>query len=105
MRGASELNPDHADAHYNLGMALHELGQGVAAREHLENCVRLKPEFPDAQYCLGLAYFNEKRFDEAIAAYLEGIELRPDYAVRPADCGDKKRWLSSLGDPFRRSNS
>src|SRR5439155_2674961 len=51
-----------------------------AREKPLNNALRLKPGFPEAQYCLGLVYYQENRFNEAVAAYLEAIRLRPNYS-------------------------
>jgi tetratricopeptide (TPR) repeat protein len=46
---ALELNPRHAQAHFNLGSILAEQGKKAAAIEHLEQAVALDPNFAPAK--------------------------------------------------------
>ena len=49
-------NPDYADAHYNLGIAYHELGKYKEAIESYKHAVRINPDFALTHYNLGYAY-------------------------------------------------
>jgi serine/threonine-protein kinase len=40
--------------------------------------IRLRPDYADAHFCLGLALNHQGKVPEAIAAYREEIRLRPD---------------------------
>ncbi|MEE8268195.1 MAG: tetratricopeptide repeat protein, partial [Gemmatimonadales bacterium] len=42
-REAVRLAPEHADAHYRLGLALHSQGTAVEAHSHLEKARQLAP--------------------------------------------------------------
>lgn len=41
------LEPDHAQAHYTLGLALASLGENAGAREHLQRFIELAPDDPE----------------------------------------------------------
>ena len=45
---AIKLDPEHADAHYNCGIAYHERGQFEAALKCYENAVNIDRDFEDA---------------------------------------------------------
>jgi tetratricopeptide (TPR) repeat protein len=59
----------NAVAHQNLGNALLLEGDVDAAIGHLEEALRIVPDFPDAHNNLGSALGNKQRFDEAIAHF------------------------------------
>src|SRR5258708_18010353 len=42
--------------------------------------IRLKPDYADAHYNRGNAYYYLQQYDEAVADYSEVIRLKPDYA-------------------------
>lgn len=46
---ALRLQPDDAQAHYNVGFALLETNRLAEARPYFETAVRLRPNFPAAQ--------------------------------------------------------
>lgn len=48
LRAAIEADPEHARAHYQLGLALVSAGDNASAREHLERFVALAPDDPEA---------------------------------------------------------
>src|SRR5262249_54034041 len=49
-RRAIALKPGFADAHYNLGVALHDQGRFDAALASYSEAVQLKPEMVDARW-------------------------------------------------------
>jgi tetratricopeptide (TPR) repeat protein len=46
----------------------------------LNEALRLKPNYPEACYCLGLLQSRVRNWDEAIEDYEWAIRLKPDYA-------------------------
>lgn len=46
------LQPEHADAHYQLAKCLFVRGKKEAAKKYLEKAIKLRPAFPEAQYIL-----------------------------------------------------
>jgi len=88
---ALEINPDLANAHYNLGFAYREEGNDeLANREFALYDKLLKqegeyveiPEEPTSKdiekyITLGDNYFKEGKFDEAIAEYKKAMNIKP----------------------------
>jgi len=77
---ALRINPDHAETHYNLGLALARLGKEREAIPHWEQAVRLKPDFAEAHSNLGLALAHVGRVREAIDHQETAAQLMPDSA-------------------------
>ena len=97
---AIRLEPDDAEAHYNLGATYGGLGRYQEAIAAYEEAIHLKPEYAEAQYNLGVAYSELGRYEEAIAAYEEAVRLKPDYAEAHyglgVPYGELGRWQEAL---------
>ena len=78
---AVDLRPDWAEAHANLGIALHALGESRTAVRALERVLELKPDFAVAQNNLGNALEGLGKLDQAVACYRRIVELNPDHAT------------------------
>jgi tetratricopeptide (TPR) repeat protein len=79
-RDALEANPEHADAHINLGRLLHESGNPGAAEEHYRRAIAARPDDPTAVFNLGVSLEDLGRFAEALEAYESALSLDPDSA-------------------------
>jgi tetratricopeptide (TPR) repeat protein len=75
-----QLDPDHIDAHVNLGRLLHEDGAPAAAEQHYRRALELDPENDTAVFNLGVALEDLGRFRDAIDAYQRALELDPQNA-------------------------
>jgi tetratricopeptide (TPR) repeat protein len=71
------LNPNHMDAHVNLGRILHESGAPAAAEKHYRQALELDPKHEIAAFNHGVALEDLGRHREAIAAYERAIALDP----------------------------
>lgn len=80
LEAALALDPDHADAYYNLGNARRALGRLDEAIAAYQEAIRREPGLAEAHNNLGIALVDAGRPDEAVAAYRRAIELRPRHA-------------------------
>ncbi len=48
LRKARDMEPDHPEIHYHLGVVLAQSGQNAAAQDELKTALKLAPQFPDA---------------------------------------------------------
>ena len=88
---AIEINPDLANAHYNLGFAYREEGNDKLAKqkfalydellkqegEYIEIPEKLTSEDIEKYITLGDNFFKEGKFDESIAEYKKALEIKP----------------------------
>ena len=72
-----KLDPNHADAHVNLGRLLHEDGAPARAEQHYRAALEADPEHDTAAFNLGVALEDLGRTKDAIEAYRKAIELDP----------------------------
>jgi len=77
---ALEADPDHADAHVNLGRLLHEEGAPAAAEQHYRAALIAYPEHETAAFNLGVALEDLGRVDDAVHAYRTALAFDPDNA-------------------------
>ncbi|MDD5299166.1 MAG: tetratricopeptide repeat protein [Gallionella sp.] len=88
LRKATELLPDDADAHYNLGNTLMMLGRLDEAEASYRCALRIQPDYVDAYYNLGNTLRNMGRIGEAEASYRQALRIKPDYAEVYSNLGN-----------------
>ncbi len=74
------MKSEYAEAHYNLGITLQELGRLGEAEASYNQAIVLKPNYSQAHYNLGITLQELGRLREAEASYNEAIALKPDYS-------------------------
>jgi tetratricopeptide (TPR) repeat protein len=80
---AVQLDPHHARAWYNLGLARNSIGQTDAALTALSRAEANDASDPDIPYARATILLKLGRVEEARAAALRALKIRPDY--RPAE--------------------
>jgi tetratricopeptide (TPR) repeat protein len=90
-RRALELDPEHADAHVNLGCLHHGAGKLADAEAEYRAALRLRPENATAAFDLAVALEDQARLAEARAAYERCLALDPA-------CADAHYNLARLHD-------
>jgi tetratricopeptide (TPR) repeat protein len=79
-RKALQLHPDDPKLHYNLSLALDQLGDLAAERKELEKAVALEPNLAAAQNQLGLLALGKGAFDEAEQRFKKALAIDPKFA-------------------------
>ena len=69
-------DPGNFQAHFNLYLTLVALDRPEQAQVHLEQCLRIDPEYPGLQLELGNILFDRGHLGEAVVAY--ELELKND---------------------------
>jgi len=93
---ALRLNPDFAEAHNNLGVALTQTpGRLTEANAQFGKAVRLKPDFAPAWLNLGTSWYQLGNLREAAAAFREELRLHPgDPSAQQALAAALRGWTS-----------
>ena len=95
---AVALSPQDAEARYNLGVTLKELGRLEVAEASYTQAIALKPDFAEAHYDLGDTLQELGRLDEAQASYTQAIALKLDYAEAHNNLGATLQELGRLDE-------
>src|SRR5262245_47734565 len=64
-----QADPQHVDALHLLGVVAYQVGRSDLAAQYLGEALRLKPDFAEAHYNLGIALQGQTRLEEAVASY------------------------------------
>ena len=72
------LRPDHALAHYNLGILLKRMDRAREAIDVLQRAVAIAPR-PEARLALGTLYLHQGDFDRAAAALEAALDAEPRF--------------------------
>ncbi len=84
---ALQINPDYAQAHYNLGNILLEKGRVDEAITHYQHALQNNPDYSEAHVNLGNALLQKGRMDEAIFHYQHALQIDPDCAPAHVNLG------------------
>ena len=75
---AIEIDPNYADGHVVLGSVLYLAGRPEEGLKRVEKAMRLNPHYPhNYQLCQGQALYVMGSYDQAIDAFLQGLERYP----------------------------
>jgi tetratricopeptide (TPR) repeat protein len=87
-RSVTDVNPDDALAHVNLGNALLEIpGRMPEALSEYQRALRIHPDYADAHNNLGAILLESGRTTEAVAEYQAAVRLDPDYPDAHSNLG------------------
>jgi tetratricopeptide (TPR) repeat protein len=96
LQRATQLSPDDAVSHNNLGNALAQIGRADEAASSYRRALALMPDFAEAHNNLGNVLLDLERLDEALASYRRAIRIKPDYPEGHDNLG---KALLRLGQP------
>jgi tetratricopeptide (TPR) repeat protein len=85
-RGLEE-QPDNPQSHFNLAIALKDLGRLDEAEKHFRKCIALSPGNFEAISSLGIILRMQKKADEAIRCFRQALDLNPAYAEAHCNLG------------------
>jgi protein O-mannosyl-transferase len=86
LQTALTIRSRNTETHYSLGAALIQsnLGNALARKQlwdeaidHLQEAVRLRPDYADAYFNLGSVLFRKGQIDQAIAQWQKALAIRP----------------------------
>ena len=98
---AVELNPEDAEAYFNLALAAAACGDFRTAAENYEHCLRLNPEHVDARFNLANTLLKINNLQEAIAAYKNVIRLDPQHAQAFNNLGIAQKKCSRMKEAIQ----
>ena len=79
-RQAIALNPQDADAYYNLANALSDLNDIPGAVKEYKAAIGLRPNYAAAYNNMGHAFHRDKKLSEAIEQFRQAIAFNPQDA-------------------------
>jgi protein O-GlcNAc transferase len=86
-RAATNLDPENAILHNDLGNVLAELGELEEAIARYGKALEIWPEYAEAHNNLANLHQMTGKLEEAAAGYEKAIHLRPDYAQAHRNLG------------------
>ena len=99
------INPDYAEAHYNMGNAFFEHGKLNESIEAYYKAVTIKPDYAEAYTNMGRALKRKGKLEEAIEAYKKGLTIKPDYAGAYYNMGNALKELGKLAEAIGAYNN
>ncbi len=84
---ALRINPNYAEAHYNLGVSLCETAKREESIAHFQQALRIRPDYAEAHCDLGAVLARRARIPEAIKHYERALRINPDNAEAHCNLG------------------
>jgi len=78
---AIKINPDFAEAHYNLGAALQREGKNSEAISHYKMAIKINPDLAEAYTNLSAAYLNKKNFKLSLKTLNSLESINPNHPL------------------------
>jgi Flp pilus assembly protein TadD len=90
---ATNLNPKHADAHNNLGLALKRLGEIARAGDSFRAAVEAQPNYLPAILNLGLHHLDGGDLGMAETLFVRALSLQPNSELARRNLAKTRRLL------------
>ena len=101
---AVAIKPDYADAHFNLGNILRDLGELDGAIKSFVKTIEIMPEYDEAQYNLGVTLQELGQLDEAIEQYEKALSINPENADLILNLGFIYQSLGQIDEAIEQYN-
>ena len=96
-----QIQPDHAEAHSDLGAALQAQGRLEEAAAHCRRAIELQPGFTNAYYNLALVRQDQGQMEEAAANYRQALALAPSFVEAHCNLGAVLQAKGKLDEAVR----
>lgn len=73
----TEIDGNHLEGHINLAVAQVNTDDLQGAEQSYKQAIAIAPEAANPRYNLGNLYWQQERYEEALAAYAKSVELDP----------------------------
>ena len=90
------LNPDYAEALYNLGVAYQKLDQPDMAIETYKKAIAIQHAYPTAHHNLGIIYFQKDQMNSAIKSFEWAIAYSPNYSEAIRNLGSALQKINQF---------
>ena len=80
LQKAFSINPNYADAYFNMGTALQKQSKLDQAIEAYNKALSINPNYAEAYYNIGIALQKQGNLDKAIEPFKKAISLKPDFS-------------------------
>ena len=94
---AIDVNPNYADAHYNMGNVLGRKNELDAAIECYKQALKINPEYAEAYYNMGLLLQDRWNIGAAIECYKQALKINPEYAEAHYNMGHLLQDRGNIG--------
>jgi tetratricopeptide (TPR) repeat protein len=98
---AITIKPDYAEAYYNLGVTLQEVGQIDTALKSYEKALAIKHEYPLAHNNLGNILFDLGSLDSAVDHFEWAVAFSPNYAEAHNNLGVVERQQAKFDQAIK----
>ena len=98
---AVRLHPALTDAHINLGLLHHNLGNLPDAERCYRRALEFDPKLPLAHFNLGVVLEDRQKKSAAVSAYQEALKHAPDFLEAHCNLAQLYEKLGRKRDAFR----
>ncbi len=85
----------------DIGIVNSDNAEYSEAIDEFKHAITLKPNYAEAHYHLGNAYFNLHRYEESLVSYKQAVKLKPKYVDAQFSLGILSSMLSNNNDAIK----
>ena len=104
-KDALVTKPDYADASYNLGNVLKDLGRLEEAVKSYKKTIAIEPNYHAAQHNLGVTLQELGLFNDAAEQYEQALNIKPDNIEARINLGSVYQSLGQLEEAIEQYES